>query len=210
MWLVVFFGAALLMALTPGANNLVGLYHAMHQGAGKALAGLCAGRLGAFVLMIAAVAAGLGPLLASSELALTIIKLAGVCYLVWLGGRILVRAIRTRVVPDADAAQPVAAASWFSVIRKEFLVAITNPKAVLIFTAFMPQFVDGAHGPVPLQVLVLGAVYLLAEAVAGTAYVLIGAGIKRARTSLRTRRNLDFGTGLVLLGMAGALATSRG
>ncbi|MQA12524.1 MAG: hypothetical protein GEU98_29185 [Pseudonocardiaceae bacterium] len=98
MWLVVFFGAALLIALTPGANNLVGLHHAMRQSAGKALAGLGA-RLTAFVLMIAAVAAGLGPLLASSGFALTVIKVAGVAYLVWLGGGILVRAVRTGTVP---------------------------------------------------------------------------------------------------------------
>ncbi|WP_158881265.1 LysE family translocator [Amycolatopsis anabasis] len=205
-WLLVFFGAAILIALTPGANNLLGLHHGMRHGLAKALAGL-GGRLAAFVLMIAAVAAGLGQLLAASELALTVIKWAGVAYLVWLGGRLLWSTLRHR-----DAARPEPPSterSVFGVARKEFLVAITNPKAVLIFTAFVPQFLDATHGPVPWQVALLGAVYLLAEFLAGAVYIAAGALVKSARMSLRARRNLDRGTGVVLLGMAGALATSN-
>lgn len=204
-----FFGAALLIALTPGANNLLGLHHGMRHGLGKALAGL-GGRLAAFVLMIAAVAAGLGQVLAASEVAFTIVKWVGVAYLAWLGGGLLVSTFRhgTRLrLPhgEANASLPV----W-PVVRKEFLVAITNPKAVLIFTAFVPQFVDAGHGPVGWQVAVLGAVYLLAEFLAGTVYVGAGAVARAASLSARARRNVDRGTGIVLLGLAGALATSAG
>ncbi|WP_206077969.1 LysE family translocator [Prauserella endophytica] len=206
-WLLVFFGAALLIALTPGANNLLGLHHGMRHGLGKALAGL-AGRLAAFVLMIAAVAAGLGQVLAASELAFTVIKWVGVAYLAWLGGSLLVSTFRhgTRPrLPEGETADPLPV--W-PVVRKEFLVAITNPKAVLVFTAFVPQFVDAGHGPMGWQVAVLGAVYLLAEFLAGTVYVGVGAVARVAALSARARRNVDRGTGIVLLGMAGALATS--
>jgi len=206
-WAVVFFGAAVLVAFTPGANNLLGLHHGMTQGAWKGLAGLL-GRLAAFTVLIAAVAAGLGQLLAASELALTVIKWAGVAYLVWIGGRLLwstFRGERTTVVPGAQAAEPVPA---LRIARKEFVVAITNPKAILIFTAFVPQFIDAAHGSFSGQIAILGAIYLLAEFVAGATYIGAGSLVKSLRLSRRATRNVDRGTGVVLLGLAGALATS--
>ncbi|MBK1784022.1 LysE family translocator [Prauserella cavernicola] len=205
-WLLVFFGAALFIALTPGANNLLGLHHGMRHGLAKALAGL-GGRLAAFSLMVAAVAIGLGQVLAASEVALTVIKWIGVAYLVWLGGSLLVSTFRHGGRPSlpTDAGEPLPV--W-PLVRKEFLVAITNPKAVLVFTAFVPQFVDNTHGPVSWQVTLLGICYLLAEFLAGTVYVGVGAVARAAALSARARRNVDRGTGIVLLGMAGALATS--
>ncbi|GGP58081.1 LysE family translocator [Saccharothrix coeruleofusca] len=201
MWLVVFFGAAVLVALTPGANNLLGMHHAVRHGPARAATALL-GRLAAFSLMVAAVVAGLGPLLAASQVALTVIKWLGVAYLVYLGVRILLSA---RTAADSGDEAPPAG----SPLRKEFMVAITNPKALLIFTAFVPQFVDPDRGPVAAQLALLGAVYLVAEALAGTGYVVVGAVIRAVRLSGRARRGLDRGTGVLLLGMAGLLATSR-
>jgi threonine/homoserine/homoserine lactone efflux protein len=197
MWLAVFFGASVLVALTPGANNLLGMHHGVHHGPLRAATALL-GRLAAFSLMVGAVVAGLGPVLAASRTALTVIKWAGVAYLVYLAVRIL--------VTETSAEAPVGRGTP---LRKEFLVAITNPKALLIFTAFVPQFVDPARGPIPLQLATLGAVYLAAEALAGTAYVALGAGIRKAGLTRRARARLDKGTAAVLLGMAGLLATGR-
>ncbi|CAL9672959.1 Homoserine_homoserine lactone efflux protein [Actinosynnema sp. ALI-1.44] len=196
MWLVVFFGAAVLVALTPGANNLLGMHHAVHHGPLKAVTALV-GRLFAFALMIVAVVAGLGPVLAASTTALTVIKWLGVAYLVYLAARIFFTPSQASSTPKRG-----------NPLRKEFLVAITNPKALLIFTAFVPQFVDPARGSVQAQLAVLGAVYLAAEVLAGAGYVTVGAIIRRADLSARARRRLDQGTGTLLLGMAGVLATS--
>ncbi|ANN20780.1 lysine transporter LysE [Amycolatopsis orientalis] len=207
-WVVVFFGAAVLVAFTPGANNLLGLHHGMTQGVWKGLAGLL-GRLAAFTVLIAAVAGGLGQLLAASEFALTVIKWAGVAYLVWLGGRLLwstFRGERTTLVPGSRGAGSIPA---LRIARKEFVVAITNPKAILIFTAFVPQFIDAAHGSFPAQIAILGAVYLVAEFVAGATYIGVGTLVKSLRLSRRATRNVDRGTGVVLLGMAGAIAASN-
>jgi threonine/homoserine/homoserine lactone efflux protein len=204
-WLLVFFGASVLIALTPGANNLLGLHHGMTHGVRRGLAGL-AGRLAAFTLLITAVAAGLGQLLAASETALTIIKWAGAAYLLYLGVRLLWSTFRGETdVPEPDT-RP---ASAWRVTRKEFGVAITNPKAILIFTAFVPQFIDAGHGPFPAQIALLGAVYLLAEFLAGSVYVGVGAGLKSIKLTRRTRRTVDRGTGVVLVGLAGVLATSN-
>jgi threonine/homoserine/homoserine lactone efflux protein len=197
MWLAFFFGASVLVALTPGANNLLGMHHGVHHGPLRAATALL-GRLAAFSLMVGAVVAGLGPVLAASHTALTVIKWAGVAYLVYLAVRIL--------TTKQSAESPVGKGTP---LRKEFMVAITNPKALLIFTAFVPQFVDPDRGPIPLQLATLGAVYLAAEALAGTAYVALGAGIRKAGLTRRAKARLDKGTAAVLLGMAGVLATSR-
>lgn len=204
MWLVVFFGAAVLVALTPGANNLLGMHHAVHHGPAKAVTALV-GRLLAFSLMIAAVVAGLGPVLAASTTALTVIKWLGVAYLVYLAARIFFTP--SQAVPAAGNAAPKNPKKGHP-LRKEFLVAISNPKALLIFTAFVPQFVDPSHGPVQAQLAILGAVYLAAEVLAGAGYVAVGAIIRKADLSARAQRRLDQGTGTLLLGMAGVLATS--
>ncbi|AGM03267.1 lysine exporter protein [Amycolatopsis keratiniphila] len=136
------------------------------------------------------------------------IKWAGVAYLVWIGGRLLWSTFRgggTALVQTPRGAESVPA---LRIARKEFVVAITNPKAILIFTAFVPQFIDAAHGSFSAQIAILGAVYLLAEFVAGATYIGAGALVKTLRLSRRATRNVDRGTGVVLLGMAGALATS--
>ncbi|WP_225439659.1 LysE family translocator [Amycolatopsis eburnea] len=204
-WLLVFFGASLLIALTPGANNLLGLHHGMTHGVRRALAGL-GGRLAAFTLLITAVAAGLGQLLAASGTALTIIKWAGVAYLVYLGTCLLWSTFRG----TAETREPdIPPAGAWRVARKEFGVAITNPKAILIFTAFVPQFIDAGHGPVPGQIALLGAGYLLAEFLAGSVYVGVGAAVRQAELSRRARRGVDRGTGVVLLGLAGVLASAN-
>ncbi|MEV6645207.1 LysE family translocator [Amycolatopsis sp. NPDC051371] len=205
-WLLVFFGASVLIALTPGANNLLGLHHGMTHGVRRGLAGL-AGRLTAFTLLITAVAAGLGQLLAASETALTIIKWAGAAYLLYLGVRILWSTIRHKDDETGTAPKAEPATAW-RVARKEFGVAITNPKAILIFTAFVPQFIDAGHGPFSAQIALLGAVYLLAEFLAGSVYVGVGAAVKSIELTRRARRNVDRGTGVVLVGLAGVLATS--
>jgi threonine/homoserine/homoserine lactone efflux protein len=207
-WVLVFFGASVLIALTPGANNLLGLHHGMTHGVRRGLAGL-GGRLVAFALLITAVAAGLGQLLAASETALTIIKWAGAAYLLVLGLRLLWSTVRGGTAAAEAVQAPAEDVPAWRVARKEFSVAITNPKAILIFTAFVPQFIDAAHGPFSGQIALLGAVYLLAEFLAGSAYVGVGAAVKSIKLSRRARRNVDRGTGVVLVGLAGVLATSN-
>ncbi|MFJ3639442.1 LysE family translocator [Streptomyces sp. NPDC090108] len=219
MWIIGFLAAALLVALTPGANNLLALRHAMVHSFGGAMTGVC-GRLAAFAILVGAVVAGLGPLLSASEWALTAIKWAGVAYLLYLGTTILWSSFRDGGVDSGEPGpggsgpgengtpEPPARGTptLRALARKEFLVAITNPKAVLVFTAFVPQFVTPERGSVATQLATLGAVYLLAEAAAAGAFAAAGSVIRTVRLSRRAHRRLDRATGGVLLGMAGLLA----
>lgn len=207
MWIMGFLAVALLVALTPGANNLLALRHAMVRGFGASMVGVC-GRLIAFAILVVAVVAGLGPLLSASVWALTLIKWAGVVYLAYLGITVLWASFRRGGDPDdaiAKASEQVRP-TLTALARKEFLVAISNPKAVLVFTAFVPQFVVAGHGSLTAQLAVLGALYLVAEAVAAGVFAAAGTVIRAAQMSRQAHRRLDRATGVALLGMAGLIA----
>lgn len=150
---LVFVAAALALLLTPGPAVLYIVGRSLDQGfrAGLVSAlGLVAG--GAVHVMAAAV--GISALLAASPRALLGLTWAGAAYLAWLGWGEL----RAGGAPEgADAAPPRAPGHLF---RQGVLVSLLNPKAILFFLAFLPQFVvPGAADP-RLQVLVLGATFL--------------------------------------------------
>jgi threonine/homoserine/homoserine lactone efflux protein len=198
-----FVPAALLVSLIPGASQLLGLSNAVRYGAAWALVGI-AGRLAAFAVLIGLVVAGLGAILMTSETTLTVIKWVGTAYLAWIGVTSIQRARRT---PLGGPAQTVVeSTSIWRVVTNESFVAISNPKAMLLFAALLPQFTDGDPGTANVQIALLGAAYLGVELLVGLGYIGIGGRIGASGISARTRRRIDFGTGAGFLGMAGLLA----
>ncbi len=200
-WLV-FVVAALLISLSPGANNLLALTNGLRFGAGRSLAAV-GGRIGAFTVMIVIAALGLGAVLAASELAFQVIKWAGVAYLVYLGLRALTAPAASPSDPGGGTAR--AHQSVAVMARREFLVALGNPKAILVFTAVFPQFVVPGEPALP-QFAVIGLTFLATEVLAAFAYVLSGkvfAPLLRDRAALVNRI-----TGGLLLAAAGLLASA--
>ena len=200
-WLV-FLPAAVLVAASPGANNFLALANGMRSGLKPAVAAL-AGRLAAFAIMILLVLVGLGALLAASELAFSLIKWVGVAYLAWLG----IRFWRSEAQP-LQWQQPEATATIAGLALQEFWVGVTNPKAVLLFTAFLPQFVDPKQ-PWAAQFLLVGSAYVLVEAVAASGYALAGSRIRALRLGARGARRVNRVAGAMMLAAAGWLATAR-
>ncbi len=134
--LLVFLPACFALNLAFGPNNLMALTHGAQKGVGFSLAAASA-RLAVFVPMIAASALGLGMLLSASAVLFGVIKTIGALYLVWMG----IRLLRTPPPRDAEEARrqvPTLGGAF----RREGLIAVSNPKAILIFAAFFPQFVD--------------------------------------------------------------------
>ncbi|GAB3477012.1 LysE family translocator [Nocardiopsis coralliicola] len=206
-----FFAAAALMALAPGANQLLSLRNALQQGFRDAVVAL-SGRFAAFLLLVAATAAGLGALLLASEAAFAAVKWCGVAYLLFLGGRMLC----TGFLPAAahgegtEPSSPGAGRqSRWQLTRQEFLVAMTNPKAMLLFAAFLPQFADRSAGAVPLQLAGLGLAYIAVEAAAALAYAAAGGRLGAASLTARVYRTSDRAVGLTMVGLAGWLAFER-
>jgi threonine/homoserine/homoserine lactone efflux protein len=189
-----FIPACFALNMAPGPNNLLSLGNATRHGFGTAcLAG--SGRLLAFGGMIALASAGLAAVLHTSELLFHAIKIAGALYLFWIAWQLWRAPVDTAEVAERPPASLVALA------RQEFLVAAGNPKAILIFTAFLPQFVDPA-GDVAAQFTVLGASFLLLEVVAIAIYAWMGRHLRRWFASPRGKRVFNR-TSAALLGGAG-------
>jgi threonine/homoserine/homoserine lactone efflux protein len=199
-----FVPAAVLVSLIPGASQMLGLSNAARYGTQRAVAGIC-GRLAAFVLLIGLVVAGLGSLVASSVATLTVIKWVGVGYLAWLGFAALRRAARAHEAMQA----PLARDGVWALIRNEFVVGISNPKAMLLFAALLPQFASDEGPNTAAQLGTLGAAYLAVEFVVGLSYIGVGAAIGAIAITPRVHRWVDRGCGVCFLGLAGLLAVDE-
>ncbi len=137
-WLV-YLLAAIGLSLSPGPNGLLALTHGALHGPRRAIYTIVGGSVG-FVALIALSMFGIGALLQASLAWLTVLKWLGGAYLVWLGAQVW-RSPPIGVELVATAA-PRAAASLF---RQGALSALTNPKGILFFAAFLPQFIDPAR-----------------------------------------------------------------
>ncbi|WP_409526573.1 LysE family translocator [Nitrincola sp. MINF-07-Sa-05] len=179
MTLLLFLPACFALNMAPGPNNLLSMSNAKRYGVRVAcFAGI--GRIVAFIGMIVLAATGLATVLYTSEKLFLVIKVAGGLYLLWLAFQLWVAD-----PADSDEGAP-GDMSLFGLARQEFLLAAGNPKAILIFTAFLPQFVDPA-GHVGFQFLVLGALFLLLEWVAIAGYAYFGSALRHwfSRPSMR-------------------------
>ncbi|HZI83519.1 MAG TPA: LysE family transporter [Casimicrobiaceae bacterium] len=137
-WLI-YLLAAIGLSLSPGPNGLLALTHGALHGRRKALYTIFGGALG-FVTLIALSMFGIGALLKASLVWLTVMKWVGGAYLVWLGLQVW-RSPPIGIEAHA-ATEPRAGGSMF---RQGALSALTNPKGLLFFAAFLPQFIDPAR-----------------------------------------------------------------
>jgi threonine/homoserine/homoserine lactone efflux protein len=194
-WLL-FLPACFALNMAPGPNNLLSINVAARYGFLRAVFG-GAGRLVAFAVMIALAATGLAVVLRASESVFFAIKLAGAAYLVWLA----IQLWRSDAAPTGMAFE--GDASLARLAWRECLVAAGNPKAILVFTAFLPQFVDVAKPMLP-QFGVLGASFLVLECVAIALYSLAGVYLARWLTRRTVRRwfNRCCGAFLGLIGLS--------
>jgi threonine/homoserine/homoserine lactone efflux protein len=192
------------MSFSLGPNNLLSITNGLRYGPGTAV-GAAAGRLVAFGAMLTLAAVGLGAVLAASELAFQVVKWFGVLYLAYLGWKIW-RAPAPGLGATAEEGQPRRPLG--RLLRQEFLVASGNPKAILIFTAILPQFIDPA-APYLDQFAILGATFLATESCAALGYGLAAGGLRLARLGPVAHRRMNRATGLLFLGFAAGLAASR-
>ncbi|WP_312936692.1 LysE family translocator [Pseudomonas sp.] len=202
--LLLFLPACFALNMAPGPNNLLSLHNASRYGLRRAcIAG--GGRLVAFSGMIALAAMGLAVVLHTSEYLFLLIKVAGAGYLFYIAWQLW----RAPVGAETHPAEP-ARGGW-QLARQEFFVAAGNPKAILIFTAFLPQFVTvGSATPVSEQFLWLGSLFLLLEWVAIALYAGLGAYLQRWFEQPRARRIFNRASaGLLGCAGVGLLAARR-
>ena len=154
--LLLYLAASIVLAITPGPTMLLAMSNGIAGGMRAAAWGILGASVGAAIL-ITVVALGLGSLLAASEWLFNALRAAGVAYLVWLG----IKMWRSQPVDiqAALAASPADVLSGRVAFLRSLTVALSNPKTLLFFAAFLPQFID-TDSPQGPQYLVLGAIFI--------------------------------------------------
>ena len=201
--LLVFAGAALALIVVPGPSVLFVISRGVAHGPRAAVLTVLGNTIGSY-LAVLAVAFGLGELVEESVAVFTVLKFAGAAYLVYLG----VKAVRDRRgLSGAFEGVAVAPKSTRRLLSEGIVVGVTNPKTIVFFAAFLPQFVDRSAGHVPLQMLVLGAIFAGIALVSDSLWGL-AAGSARSwlRGSPRRLEHLGGAGGLVMIGLGVRLA----
>jgi threonine/homoserine/homoserine lactone efflux protein len=181
------------MAAAPGPVIVLVMSYAVTQGRRTAFAVVTGTVLGDATCLAAAVL-GLGALLAASATAFTILKLAGAAYLVFLG----VKFWRSPPIPhDAVDIEPIR--SRWRAFAHAYLVTVLNPKSVLFFMVFVPQFLDADAPLLPQLAAMLAAVILCGTVVDG-GYTVFAATLRRFVATRRTQRAVSRVAGGILVG----------
>ena len=148
--------AGLILNITPGADFLYIMSSGLSGGSRIGVAAALGVNLGVVVHILAA-AAGLSALLLAHPAAYDLIRICGAAYLAWMAVQVWRRSstvARARSFPDVRQAA-----------RRGFFINVSNPKTALFIFAFIPQFTDPTIGPIWVQILILGAIFLLNGAV---------------------------------------------
>jgi threonine/homoserine/homoserine lactone efflux protein len=188
-----FAAAALVLIVIPGPGVLFVIGRALAHGRRTALLSVAGHAAGNWVVAVC-VALGVGTIVERSEAVFTGVRLAGAAYLVWLGVQAFRR--RTSLAHLLDSA--TAPRGDVRAAREGLVVGVTNPKAVILFAAVLPQFVDRPAGHVPAQMLILSAISIMIGLASDSCWGL-AASIVRSWFARSPRR-------LGLVGGAGGLA----
>ena len=201
--LAAFVLASFILVVVPGPSVLFVISRGVALGRKAAVLTVLGNEIGLF-LQVLLVAAGVGALVEQSVLAYEVLRIAGAAYIVYLG----VQAIRHRrslsTVLDVTATR-----SSRHIVREGFIVGITNPKAIVFFTAVLPQFVDPHGAAVPLQMVLLGIISVTVAFFSDSAWGVL-AGTARAWLSGAPHRleRLGGAGGLMMIGLGTRLAVT--
>lgn len=153
--LLMFFTTSVLLALSPGPDNLFVMAQSAQHGRKAGLLvtlGLCTGLL----FHTAAVTFGLAAIFRTSAAAFTMLKFAGAGYLLYLAWQAF------RAGASQGSGEPAERVDNLALYRRGIIMNISNPKVSIFFLAFLPQFADPSRGSLPWQLLQLGGVFIIA------------------------------------------------
>ena len=194
-----FLGVMAVMAITPGPANVFAIATGAERGRGAALLAV-AGMNAATLVWFAAAALGLGGVILAFPQAFRVIAYAGAAYVAWLGLKSLIGAWGPGTALETPALAPGGSA-----FRNGFAVQISNPKAVLFFTAVLPPFLD-PHRALGPQLASFAAATITFDVFSMSAYGLGGAALAARMTEPGFRRVFQIGVGLLLMTAATLMA----
>lgn len=201
--LLAFFTTSVILALSPGPDNLFVMAQSAQNGWKAGLfvtLGLATGLIGHTV----AVAFGLAAIVHASAIAFTIIKFMGASYLIWLAWQAL------RAAASTGQQELVQQLSGGSLYRRGIVMNLTNPKVSLFFMAFLPQFADPRHGSMMVQFYQLGAVFILATILVFSLISTLAGGFgDKFRNSAPVQKAVHRAAAAVFIALAIKLALSE-
>ncbi len=199
LWLALV-AAGALISLTPGAGAINTMANSLASGWARSMWGII-GQQVALITHIAIVAAGVGVLVAGSPALFTAIRFAGAGYLIYLG----IRQWRARPTSTAIDVEAVPETGW-SMARRGLLVNLTNPKAIVFFLAFTPQFIRPAEPLVPQYLVLTATIVTIDVLVMWFFFAAAAKGLRKMTRSERGQRGLNRLFGGLFVGVGALLA----
>ncbi|MEO7148251.1 MAG: LysE family translocator [Terrimesophilobacter sp.] len=192
--------ASIPLIVIPGPSVLFSIGRSLALGRKGGLLTVVGNSAGALMIAVA-IAFGLGTLLEHSAIAFTIVKLLGAAYVIFLG----IQAIRHRKQKAEAIGQPIARRGTARTLWEGFIVGFTNAKSIIFMLAVLPLFVDHSAGNIPMQILLLGCVFVVVALISDGSWAL-AAGAARdwfARSPKRiSTLSATGGVMMVALGVA--------
>ena len=201
--LITFFTASVLLALAPGPDNIFVLTQSALRGRSAGIVvtfGLCTG----LIVHSSAVALGVAVIFQTSAVAFSALKFIGAGYLLYLAWQAF------RASAHQIQSKPEVQANHWKLYCRGIIMNITNPKVSIFFLAFLPQFADPQKGPISIQILFLGGLFIIATIlVFGSVAILAGTLGQWLNRSDRAQNILNKIAGTVFIGLALKLATTQ-
>jgi threonine/homoserine/homoserine lactone efflux protein len=197
LWLA-FVGASVVLLVLPGPTILTVISYSVAHGRranGALVAAVALGDSTALVLSLV----GLGALLATSAFWFTVVKWAGGLYLLYLG----IKLLRAGASPALPMAADAAGSRW-KLFANTYLVTALNPKGIVFFVAFLPQFIN-PHAGVAAQLWLLASTFVVLAVLNATLYAMFAASARRLLASATAQRRFNAAGG-TLLSAAGVWA----
>lgn len=194
--------ACVVISFTPGAGAINTMSNALTQGWRRSIWGIIGQQL-ALIVHVIIVAAGVGLLVSRSELLFNVIRYAGAAYLVYLGIRLILAkpaAVITGDEPPADVYE-----SHWSMIRRGFWVNLLNPKAIVFFLAFIPQFIRLDEPQLPQYFTLIVTVMIVDVLVMWGFFAAAARPFRRFTRTVRGQRILNTIFGSLFIGVAALL-----
>lgn len=195
--------ACIVISFTPGAGAINTMSNALAEGWRRSIWGIIGQQL-ALIVHVVIVAAGVGLIVSRSEVLFNIIRYAGAAYLVYLG----IRLILTRPTAVADDGDPTARpreGRW-SMVRRGLWVNLLNPKAIVFFLAFIPQFVRLDQPQLPQYLTIIATTIVVDIIVMWGFFAAAARPFRRLTRSPRGQRTLNTIFGTLFIAVAALLA----
>lgn len=194
--------ASVVISFTPGAGAINTMSNALNQGWRRSIWGIVGQQI-ALIVHVAIVAAGVGLLVSRSDVLFNAIRYAGAAYLVFLGIRLILTK-PAEIVDDTEVPVDSRESHW-SMIRRGFWVNLLNPKAIVFFLAFIPQFIRLDEPPIPQYLTLIVTVIIVDVIVMWGFFAAAARPFRRLTRSARGQRILNSVFGVLFIAVAALL-----